>query len=379
MDTRKLTIGQHLDELRSSVIRALLWVLLAFVVAFFFQQDLMGIVVQPHVEAIGAISSRQRERTLDDHFGDLGPQVALIFEQLSSSRQRLEKAESGLRASAPDALEPLRRKVVRAQQLADSTSAAAARFDQTLQRFHGQPDSLMADLILALDTWQRSLQQLEASLQDGLLDRLPPGSQDLKIDSKLKILRYPESFIAHFKVALILALFFASPLAGRELWRFVGAGLFPNESRYVVVFAPVSFLLFLLGVLFGYYVLIPLGLSYMATYGDPAYLELGITLSDYLSLFMILTIFLGLVFELPLVLLFLGKIGMVTPPVLRKGRRYLILIAFIAAAILTPPDPITQVLMAIPIILLYEIGIVLVAVFCKPEAAPLASAQEPAS
>ncbi len=368
MDTRKLTIGQHLDELRASIIRALGWILLAFMVAFFFQNDLMGIVVQPHMQAIGDISSRQRETRLDKHFGDLGPQVAAIFDQLRAARARLENSEAGLRESAPGALEPLRRKIVRAQQLADSTIAAAARFDQALMAYNAQPDSLLPALVVALDSWERSVQTLETSLQNGVLDRLPPNSQNLTVDTKLKILRYPESFIAHFKVALILALFFASPLAGRELWRFVGAGLFPNESRYVVVFAPVSFLLFLLGVLFGYYILIPLGLSYMATYGDPAYLELGITLSDYLSLFMILTIFLGLVFELPLVLLFLGKIGMVTAPVLRKGRRYLVLIAFIAAAILTPPDPITQVLMAIPIICLYEIGILLVAYFCKPAA-----------
>ncbi len=369
MDSRKLTIGQHLEELRMRILRALLWILAAFVVAFWFQAELMTLVVQPHVSAIETISGRLRGEAFERRFATAAPEVEEVFAALSNARERLQTAEAELPAEALDAV---RAEVVRGQVLADSATAAAQAFERALASYQAGADSTaLPGLISALDRWRTAVRTFEQEVAQGLRARLPESEEKvLEVDPKLRVLRYPESFLSHFKVALILAIFFASPLAGRELWSFVAAGLYAHESRYVVIFAPASFFLFVGGALFGYFILIPIGLSYMATYGDPSYLALGITLSDYLSLFILLTVFLGLVFQLPLILLFLGKIGLVDPPRLRKGRRYLILLAFVLSAVLTPPDPITQVLMAVPMVLLYEIGIVLVQLFGKPVTAP---------
>ncbi|NOZ23861.1 MAG: twin-arginine translocase subunit TatC [Planctomycetes bacterium] len=176
----------------------------------------------------------------------------------------------------------------------------------------------------------------------------------------LKITAYQEAFITLMKVCFISALFISSPVVIYEMWMFVAAGLYEHEKRYVYIFAPISLGSFLLGMLFGYFILIPFGLRFLLmVVGDIA--SPIIKISDYVSLLMLLTLVLGIVFQLPLVLLFLVKIDLITPETLRRERRYAILAAFIIAAILTPPDPGTQMMLAIPTIALYEIGILIAA------------------
>jgi len=176
----------------------------------------------------------------------------------------------------------------------------------------------------------------------------------------LKVTAYQEAFITLMKVCFVAALFVASPIVIFQLWMFVAAGLYDHEKKYVYIFAPISMGSFMLGMLFGYFVLIPFGLRFLLLIvGDVA--TPIIKISDYISLLMLLTLVLGVVFQLPLILLFLVKIDLVTPETLRRERRYAILAAFLLAAILTPPDPGTQIMLAIPALALYEIGILVAA------------------
>ncbi|MEW6355832.1 MAG: twin-arginine translocase subunit TatC [Planctomycetota bacterium] len=176
----------------------------------------------------------------------------------------------------------------------------------------------------------------------------------------LKVLTYQEAFITLMKVCFIAGLFISSPIVIHQMWMFVAAGLYDHEKRYVHIFAPISLGCFLIGMLFGYFILIPFGLRFLLTVvGDVA--SPIIRMSDYVSLLMLLTLVLGLVFQLPLIVLFLVKIDVVTADTLRRERRYAILAAFVVGAILTPPDPGTQIMVAVPAIGLYEIGILIAA------------------
>ena len=180
--------------------------------------------------------------------------------------------------------------------------------------------------------------------------------ESLGLSQSLQVLSYQEGFYAYIKLCLMTAVFLAYPVILYQIWKFVEAGLYKKERRYVRIFAPISFIAFILGVLFGYFFLIPFGLQFLIKVlgGE---IQPIITMSQYISLVTMLTLALGVVFQLPLVMLFVSRIGMLKAEDFIKWRMYAILIIFILAAVITPPDPFTQVMTALPMIILYEIGI----------------------
>lgn len=177
-------------------------------------------------------------------------------------------------------------------------------------------------------------------------------------DTKLMVINYLENFMNYMKVALVFGLALAFPFILYEMWKFVGAGLYEHEQKYVILFTPFSLLLFASGVLFGYFAMIPIGLRFLASWGSTD-VNLSITLNNYVGLFLTLTLILGLVFQIPLIMIFLSKIDIVTVDGFRRLRRPAIFVLFVSAAIITPPDPITMILMAGPLVALYEIGIIM--------------------
>ncbi|KHE90753.1 MAG: twin-arginine translocase subunit TatC [Candidatus Scalindua rubra] len=180
--------------------------------------------------------------------------------------------------------------------------------------------------------------------------------KNLGLSQSLQVLSYQEGFYAYIKLCLITSVFMAYPIILYQVWRFVEAGLFKKERRYVKTFAPISYIAFVTGVLFGYYFLIPYGLQFLIKILGGG-IQPMITMSQYISLVTMLTLALGIVFQLPLVMLFISKIGMLKAEDFIKWRMYAILIIFILAAVITPPDPFTQIMTALPMIILYEVGI----------------------
>lgn len=178
----------------------------------------------------------------------------------------------------------------------------------------------------------------------------------LGLSTELQVLSYQEGFYAYMKLCFISAIFLMYPLIIYQAWRFVSAGLFAKEKRYILVFFPVSYIAFVMGGLFGYYLLIPFGLQFLISILGPG-IQPIITMQQYVSFVFLLTVALGLVFQLPLIMLLLSKIGLVSADNFIKWRKYSILVIFIVAAIVTPPDPFTQTMTAAPMILLYELGI----------------------
>ncbi|MZP28115.1 twin-arginine translocase subunit TatC [Heliobacterium undosum] len=169
------------------------------------------------------------------------------------------------------------------------------------------------------------------------------------------IVRPAEGFFASVKVSFFAGLILASPVILWKIWSFVMPALYPHERKWVYIILPISVLLLVSGVVFAFYTVYPIGVTFLITFGDFTPM---ISISEYLSFALWFILPFGLVFQMPLVIMFLVRLGIVDHHFLAKYRRYAILIMFVVAAIFTPtPDVISQTLMAAPMYLLYEISI----------------------
>lgn len=167
------------------------------------------------------------------------------------------------------------------------------------------------------------------------------------------------------KLSLLAGLFFAAPVIGWQAWRFVGAALYANERRWALTFGISSFLLFVLGGVSGYFLLIPYTLYGLASMLPFETVQPAFQISAYLNMVMTLTVALGGVFQLPLVMAFLTRIGLVQPRSWGRWRRHGVVGNLVLAAVLAPGDPLSLAAFAAPLLLLYEIGAV-TARFCAP-------------
>ncbi len=169
----------------------------------------------------------------------------------------------------------------------------------------------------------------------------------------------PEAFFTYIKVAFYAGLFIASPFVLYQIWKFISPGLYAKERKFVVPFVITSTLLFIGGVCFGYFLVLPPAYKFFLEFSTD-YLKPMLSIREYISLTLKLLLAFGIIFEIPVFLFFMTKIGLVTPRQLARTRRYAIVICFIIAAIITPtPDAFTQCMMAIPMVILYEVGILI--------------------
>ena len=178
-----------------------------------------------------------------------------------------------------------------------------------------------------------------------------------------------EAFFTELKIAFFFALFFAFPLIAIQIWKFIAPGLYKHEKNAFLPFLIATPILFFAGGAIVYYLIAPLAWNFFLSYqnmgssGVPIRLEAK--MGEYLSLMMRFIFAFGLAFQLPVVLVLMAKVGIVTYTSLKKFRKYAIVIAFLAAAFLTPPDPFSQISLALPIILLYEISIYIAKIIQK--------------
>jgi len=173
---------------------------------------------------------------------------------------------------------------------------------------------------------------------------------------KLIALAPTETFIVYLKVSLFAAIVVTVPVIIHQIWRFVAPGLLPQEKKYTLPMVVLATICFLIGASFSYLLILPYGLKFLERYGADIVVT-TYSVGQYVTFCTRLMLAFGVAFELPLVILFLARIGIVTPEMLSRNRKYAVLIAFICAAILTPPDVFTQLAMGGPLLLLYEISI----------------------
>ncbi len=164
-------------------------------------------------------------------------------------------------------------------------------------------------------------------------------------------------FMTHITTAVYLGLLGASPYILYELFRFISPALYENERKYSVQVAGIIYILFLLGVMMSYFVLFPISFRFLGTYSVSAKVVSNITLDSYISTFVSLTLVMGIVFQLPVIAFFLGKLGVVNSEMLANYRKHSFIVIMMVAAIITPPDLMTLILVTIPLYLLYEVSI----------------------
>ncbi|MBQ7606701.1 MAG: twin-arginine translocase subunit TatC [Desulfovibrionaceae bacterium] len=195
------------------------------------------------------------------------------------------------------------------------------------------------------------------ALVDPLLNVLPAGSHAMYTT-------LPEGFFTRMFIAFVVGLFVASPVIFYQIWSFIAPGLYDEEKRYIVPIAFLSALFFIGGGLFCFFIVFPFVFTFFISFATESIVAMP-KVSDYLDFVLKLLIAFGLIFEMPLFAFFLSRLGIVTAKSMRSFRKYAVLLIFIVAAILTPPDVVSQLLMAGPMILLYELSILIAALFGK--------------
>ncbi len=194
-------------------------------------------------------------------------------------------------------------------------------------------------------------EQIFQFLSKPLIRALPDTKKQMVFTS------LPEVFFVYIKVALFTGILLALPVIFYQIWKFVAPALYRNEKRYVLPFVFLSTVFFIAGTSFGYFEIFPWGFKFFIGFSSQD-IQPMITLKDYLKFATRLLLAFGLIFEMPIIITFLARIGLVTPGMLNRNRKYAVLIIVILAAILTPPDVITQLMMAAPMWILYEISII---------------------
>tara|TARA_Y100001970_G_scaffold228563_1_gene283130 strand:+ start:1790 stop:2554 length:765 start_codon:yes stop_codon:yes gene_type:complete len=192
-----------------------------------------------------------------------------------------------------------------------------------------------------------------------------PYAQAVKnddVERRLIFTALQETFLTYLKVSFFAAFFITSPFILIQIWKFIAPGLYEDEKNAIMPYLIVTPILFLLGGMLVYYLIMPLAIKFFISFESTGLstslpIQLEAKVNEYLSLVMKLIFAFGLSFQLPVVLSLLARIGVVDSKYLKERRKYVVVIIFAAAAILTPPDPVTQIGLAIPLLILYELSI----------------------
>ncbi|MFC1737483.1 twin-arginine translocase subunit TatC [Planctomycetota bacterium] len=182
---------------------------------------------------------------------------------------------------------------------------------------------------------------------------------ELVPDRPLSVLAPADAFVGYMKISLISGLVISSPWVFYQLWMFVAAGLYPNEKRYIHLAVPFSTALFITGALFFIYVVAPISLSFFLRFGEIIGVSSIWTFQKYVSFVTVLMLVFGIAFQTPIAIFFLNRTGLVSVAALRRSRKYVLLGVFVVAAISTPPDVISQITLALPLYVLFELGILI--------------------
>jgi len=194
--------------------------------------------------------------------------------------------------------------------------------------------------------------------------------KDDNIERRLIFTALQETFLTYLKVSFFGAFFITSPYILIQIWKFIAPGLYKHEKKAIMPYLIVTPILFLLGGMLVYYLIMPLAIKFFLSFESSGLntnlpIQLEAKVNEYLSLVMKLIFAFGLSFQLPVVLSLLARIGFINSTFLRERRKYVVIIIFAAAAILTPPDPITQIGLAVPLLILYELSIFSVSIIEK--------------
>jgi len=339
-----MTFGEHLEELRVCLVRATLGLAAAVVVGFFVARPVVHLVEQPLKRALGKYYTGQSLRTFDawkprdaggpplpyarSEIVDAVERHGLSFELREVHPDRLARVLGGRAGPAPAAAGD-----GRTGDASDATSTGA--------------DFALEELVPLL-LWQ-------------------PLARDPRVS--ITTLSAQEAFGIYIKAALLVGIVLASPWVFYQLWTFVAAGLYPHEKRWVHLFLPVSTGLFLAGVALAFFFVFDFVLDYLLQFNAWLGLDPDPRISEWMSFVLILPVGFGIGFQLPLVMLFLERIGVIDAGTYAAQWRLAVVVIFVVSAILTPADPYSLLFLAVPLCLLYFGGLMLCRLLPRGDAA----------
>jgi sec-independent protein translocase protein TatC len=307
----------HLAELRKRLGLSVLSVFIAFIVTFTFHNAILTWITQPLNNAL--------------------TQVGRIIESQSKTTWKMKQKEQNLTVKLP--------------------SKSAQKLRETLSEAAQKADSRLAPLLQRAASAAEELTILLKDMEDNRSNGLSPHNT---FNGQITTHQVGGAFFVALKVSFFAALILAMPFILYQLWLFVAPGLYSHEKKMVLPFVIGGSIMFLMGVLFAYYVVTPFGFQFLITFGAFLYTPL-INIEDYVGFFTKIMMGFGIAFELPVFAYFLALLGLITDRTLKDFFKYAIVIIFLIAALLTPPDVLTQLLMAAPLVILYGVSILIVA------------------
>lgn len=390
-DDTTMTFGEHLEVLRIHVFKALIGLVVAVVLALFFGDRIFAVLRTPVEEAL-------RERGIENVTVD-APRES-FFSYLSRMFSESEPPQDG--NGETTITEELREDQLRVSARISDLAAALRKAGLTVQPAPQSPDNDDAPVAAADGNPGNSGPQdpdgppaAAAEGPDASVENTPaaaggaatdePPSVEIVIQApefaqlrkvvndrnKLQTLRIEEGFLAYMKVSIVAGFALSAPWIFYQIWQFVAAGLHPHERRYVYIYMPMSVGLFLAGALAGYYYAFPLMLRFLISFSEWLGLVIQPRLSDYISLVLLMPLMFGISFQLPLVMLFLERLGIFTQEAYKQNWRIAVLVISVVSMILTPQDPGSMVLMMLPLVFLYVVGIWLCRFQVNPQRSPI--------
>jgi len=309
----------HLAELRNRLGLSVLSIFIAFVIAFIFHNGILTWITQP----------------LNDALTEVGRIIETQDKATWSMKTNENNVTTVKKASSSDSASKLEKRLAEAAKIADTK------------------------LSLILEEAATAAKELAVSLKkldDANISNIKKHSD---FEGKITTHQVGGAFFVALKVSFFAGLLGAMPFILYQLWLFVAPGLYSNEKKMAIPFVVGGSVMFFIGVMFAYYVVTPFGFQFLITFGAFLYTPL-INIEDYVGFFTKIMFGFGVAFELPVFAYFLALLGLVTDRTLIDFFKYAIVIIFVAAALLTPPDILTQLLMAAPLIILYGVSIFIV-------------------
>ena len=300
-----MSLGDHIEELRARLILAILGLLTGSVVCLFFGGTIIRFIE--------------------------GPYNIAIREHVTNSEQKIAKTDS-----------------------IDFVGAVLSNIRQALD---SDPNAPAVDPNVINFVNKVYAQTLEEWTSDA--NSTSPGVDDMSSTKRLIVLAPADSFVGFMKISLISGLIISSPWVFYQLWMFVAVGLYEKERRYIQVAVPFSALLFVTGALFFLFLIAPLSLKFFLMFGDLIGVSSNWTFQKYISFVTMLMLVFGLGFQTPIAIFVLNRTGLVSIKALKSSRKYVFIGVFAVAAIATPPDVISQITLALPLYVLFELGILM--------------------
>ena len=334
-DDTAMSFGEHLEILRVHLWKAIVGLMFAVILTLFFGNRVIAIIRAP-------IDTALLEHGVTDYVQD---DIKEDFDLLEYLKALFSEKED-----VPDGSEPKKTaEELEEERIARSTIEVQVDARQLVGALHERYPETYPDLPesaksepLKLSMWAPEFGQFRDTRDQ---------------QHKMVTLTVQEAFLTYVKVSVVAGLLLASPWIFYQLWLFVAAGLYPHERKYVYIYLPMSLGLFLGGAIFCFLLVFPFVLDFLLSFNKWLGVTPQVRLSEWISFALLLPLMFGLSFQLPLVMLFLERISIFTVQAYREKRRMAILVIAIISMFLTPADPMSMMLMMVPLVVLYQLGI----------------------